>query len=247
MDYALVAHLYDLYARTDIDVAFFVEEARNCAQVLELTSGTGRLSIPLLEAGVPLTCVDSSPEMLERLRAKLIQKGLQAEVYEMDMTRLSLPGRYDLIMIPFNAFAEVTDARQQAEALARIRSHHAARGRFICTLHNPPVRLRTVDGVVHPRGMFDLPDSAGNLALSSVEHYDPHSRLVTGKQIYELYDPQDNLISKTSIPLEFMLHSREDFETLARQSGFEILQVYGDYQRANFDPEQSPFIIEILR
>lgn len=247
MDYSLVAHLYDLYARTDIDVAFFIEEARGCTQVLELTSGTGRLSLPLIEAGIPLTCVDSSPEMLERLRAKLIQKGLAAEVYEMDMTRLYLPGFYDRVLIPFNAFAEVTDAGQQVEVLAGIRRHLAPGGRLICTLHNPTVRLRTVDGRLHPRGVFDLPDSAGKLILSSLERYAEEQRIVTGEQVYELYDPNDLLLSKTSLPVKFMLHSREDFEALALQAGFEVVQVYGDYQRSAFDPKQSPFIIMVLR
>jgi predicted RNA methylase len=53
MDYAQVAELYDVYAQTEIDVPFFREAASGCRAVLELTCGTGRLSIPLLRAGVP--------------------------------------------------------------------------------------------------------------------------------------------------------------------------------------------------
>ncbi|MDJ0554187.1 MAG: class I SAM-dependent methyltransferase [Microcoleaceae cyanobacterium MO_207.B10] len=52
-------------------IPFFLNEAKNCKNVLELISGTGRLSIPLLEAGIPLTCVDNSPQMLEILRQKI--------------------------------------------------------------------------------------------------------------------------------------------------------------------------------
>ena len=71
MDYGRIAHLYDAYVHSDFDVAFFLEETRAASQVLELMSGTGRLSIPLLEAGVSLSCVDQSPEMLASLREKL--------------------------------------------------------------------------------------------------------------------------------------------------------------------------------
>lgn len=37
--------------------------------------GTGRISIPVLEAGVNLTCMDASPAMLGILRQKLAAKG----------------------------------------------------------------------------------------------------------------------------------------------------------------------------
>lgn len=75
MDYPQVAHLYDTYVKTNIDIPFFINEAQNCGRVLELTSGTGRLSIPLIESGVSLTCVDNSPEMLRILHQKLAAKG----------------------------------------------------------------------------------------------------------------------------------------------------------------------------
>src|SRR5690349_2301707 len=99
MDYARVAKYYDLYARTEIDVPFFFEAAQGCRNVLELTSGTGRLSLPLLERGVKLSCLDNSPEMLAILCEKLVRRGLSALVYEMDATSFSLPEMYDLIFI----------------------------------------------------------------------------------------------------------------------------------------------------
>ena len=76
MDYSQVAHWYDIYVNTELDVPFFVNEAQKSDRVLKLTPGTGRLSIPLLEAGVSLTCVDNSPEMLAILRQKLAAKEL---------------------------------------------------------------------------------------------------------------------------------------------------------------------------
>ena len=52
----------------DLDVGFYVEEATKVkGKVLELMCGTGRASMPLLEAGVDLTCVDASERMLARV------------------------------------------------------------------------------------------------------------------------------------------------------------------------------------
>ena len=59
IDFDSVAVLYDIYVRTDFDIPFWLREAKTVAgKVLELTCGTGRVSLPLLRAGVDLTCVD---------------------------------------------------------------------------------------------------------------------------------------------------------------------------------------------
>jgi len=91
-----VADLYDLHVTVDLDVPFFVNEAqRVCGKVLELMAGTGRVSIPLVEAGVELTCVDVSEGMLERLRAKLRAKGLSAVVQRADICDFDDPALFD--------------------------------------------------------------------------------------------------------------------------------------------------------
>lgn len=72
LDYSGIAHLYDSYVRFKDDIPFFLEECRKVqGPVLELMAGTGRVSLPLAEAGVELTCVDSSGPMLEVLRRRL--------------------------------------------------------------------------------------------------------------------------------------------------------------------------------
>ena len=246
MDYSKIADLYDLYAQTEVDIPFFIQEAKDCRSVLELTSGTGRLSIPLIQANIPLTCLDSSPEMLGVLRRKLAGKGLSAPVFQMDASSFSLPQAFDLIIIPFNAFAEFIDPLGQASALATIHAHLADGGRFICTLHNPQVRLKTVDGQIHLRGKFALPDGQGVLFLSSWEVYNAETRLVSGGQFYELYGRDGVMQTKLFVELEFYLHTKETFESLAFAQGFRIEALYGDYERGAFQPQMSPFMIWIL-
>jgi hypothetical protein len=59
IDFDRVADLYDVYVRFSDDIPFFLEACANAGgTVLELMCGTGRLSLPLIEAGVALTCVD---------------------------------------------------------------------------------------------------------------------------------------------------------------------------------------------
>lgn len=246
MDYTQVADLYDVYAQADIDVPFFLQAAQGCSRVLELTSGTGRLSLPLLEGGVRLTCLDNSPAMLAILRRKLEAKGLSAPIYEMDITDFSLPEQFDLIIIPFNAFAEVVSPASQQAALATIRTHLTDRGYLICTLHNPAIRLKNSDGQIRLRGKFALPNNEGTLIMSAFESYDAAGQLVSGAQFYELYGADGVMQSKRFVDLQFFVHSRESFETLAQSQGFRIAALYGDYAQSEFQPEKSPFMIWML-
>jgi hypothetical protein len=84
-DYTVVADLYDSAVTTSLDVPFYLKQAAGCRDVLELMSGTGRVSVPLLEAGVNLTCADSNPAMLDRVRAKVQARGPHADIQEMDV------------------------------------------------------------------------------------------------------------------------------------------------------------------
>ncbi|MDY7014045.1 MAG: class I SAM-dependent methyltransferase, partial [Cyanobacteriota bacterium] len=165
MKYGRIAHLYDFYVRSDFDKQFFLDEARkHPGKILELMSGTGRVSLPLIQAGFDLTCVDSSREMLEVLGQKLQAKNLSATLVEMDVCELSLDETFDFIFIPFHSFAEIISTSQQRQALAKIREHLSDRGRFICTLHDPNTRLKTVDSRLKLLDRFPI-EEGGQLFL----------------------------------------------------------------------------------
>lgn len=246
MDYERIAWLYDSYAQQDFDFQFFIQETTNIAgDVLELTSGTGRLSIPLIEAGVRLTCVDSSEAMIDVCRRKLYRRGLEAELHCQDIAQLALDGLYECIILPFHSFSEITDAGQQRLVLQRVREHLVPGGRFICTMHNPPVRLRSVDGRQKLLGAFPVLDSDDRLFLWNVEQYDAETNSVSGYQFYEIYGPNGEMKSKLALDLRFALHTQDEFSAMAVQAGLNPVTVYGNYQYAPFDPESSPVIIWI--
>ncbi|MGI6082914.1 MAG: methyltransferase domain-containing protein [Limnochordia bacterium] len=121
INYDEIADLYDAGVKADYDVSFFKEEASRIAgPVVELTSGTGLLSIPLIEAGVDLTCVDFSQGMLDVLIRKLEKRGLHAVIHRADISRLDLPERYELAILPFHSFMEIVGEERQNAALAGV-------------------------------------------------------------------------------------------------------------------------------
>lgn len=241
MDYARIADLYDSYVQVELDVPFFLEAAKKAEKVLELMAGTGRVSLPLAEAGVDLTCVDSSAEMLAYLRQKAFMAGVEIRIARQDVSQLELGETFDLILLPFNSFAEITYPAEQAAALEAIARHLAPDGTFICTLHNPRFRMQTVGQGLKLRAKIPADDR--NTLLWVEENYDPETRLVSGMQFVEVYDASGVMMEKRFVEIAFVLHDLDEFEKMLADAGFRIKARYGDYQISAFDPEISPYVI----
>ena len=248
-DYGVIADWYDVYVPATFDIPFFVSEARQCAgEVLELMSGTGRVSIPLLEAGVRLTCVDLSAEMNAILRQKLAERGLKADVYQMDVCQLELSKQFGMVIIPFHSFAHIVSSADQRRALERIRRQLQPGGTFICTLGNPRLRGQAVDGRLRLFRKYDLADGQGMLLMWILENFNPEDEhVVETLEFFEEYDAKGGLKSKRMLELKFRLTSKEEFEELAEAAGFKVTAFYGDYDYATFDKDNSPFMIWILQ
>jgi len=227
-------------------VPFFLAEASAAhGPVLELMAGTGRVSLPLVAAGVSLTCVDASREMLSRLRGKLSARGLSATVLQADVRTLELPKVFDLAILPFNSFSELPEPSDQELALACIHRHLRAGGKFICTLHNPTVRRQSADGRPHLVGRYPLDE--GTLLLWSTTQYSAGAEVVEGVQVYEEYDSAGVLRQQRMLDMRFALIERQNFEQRAVQAGFRITELYGDYDRSPFHSDTSPYMIWILQ
>jgi len=257
MNYAHVADLYDAAIQVDFDLPFYLEQVRGLTSpILELMCGTGRVSIPLLAAGARLTCVDLSAEMLRLLQAKLEQRRLTAEVICADIRQLELDTRFELALIPFHALAELTILADQQRALQRVAHHLLRGGRLVVPLHNPPVRLQRVDGLLHlwaehalpARQLPELqsPEGGARLLLWGREHYDPETHSIHGQEFFEIYDQAGLMLQRRLLPLSFRLTAPAEFETLAHHANLKVAALYGDYSRAAFDPASSPFMIWIL-
>ncbi len=244
IDYDDIAEIYDLYVTADYDVPFFLAEAASAdAPVLELACGTGRLSLPLVKAGVRLTCVDSSKGMLDVLFRKLKKDGLQADVHCADICRLQLETAFRLAIWPFQSFMEIVGEERQRQALSAVFECLSPGGRFICTLHNPAVRRAQVDGSLRIVGRFPTKD--GTLVVSGTEQ--GGQPVVSRLQHFEFFDNEGRLRSRRSWPMEFELVEKNQFELMAQDAGFRLLELYGDYDRSPFDASLSRVMLWVLQ
>lgn len=241
-----VADIYDYYVTTEMDIGFFLDEFKdNHQDILELMCGTGRVSLPLIQRGVQLTCIDYSAQMLTRFQQKLDFYGLTANLIEADVRNLHLDKQFDKIFIPFNSFMELVGSENQRLALQSIHKHLKDSGSFICTLHNPALRVKSACEERTLRGIFPLPDNH-RLFLYSTEKYYPESGVIAGTQFYEIYDKQGTLNKVRSMDITFSLIEPKDFTDMCEKAGFQVAEVYGDYDKSAFLKESSPFMIYLL-
>lgn len=244
IDYNRVSDLYDIYVGSDYDFAFFTGEIKTRGtKVLELTSGTGRLSIPLIRAGADLTCVDISQGMLDVLSEKLKRMNLSAQIVCSDICKMSFQSDFGLAIFPFQSFMELVGKEKQKAALASIFQSLENGGRFICTLHNPVIRKKAVDGVLRIVGHF--PKDDGELLVSGFEQ--GGNPVVTHHQFYEYYDASGDLAWKRLLHMRFELIEKQDFQEMALYAGFDISELYGNYDRSEFDSSKSPCMIWVLQ
>ncbi len=246
-DYGPVARLYDLYVQTDLDLHFFRQEVeRASGPVLELMAGTGRVTCGILGTAQTLTCLDVSLPMLGVLKNKLVG-GQVPHVVCGDVRRLPFRRHFHLAIIPFNSFSELTEEADQRSALLEINRVLIHGGRLICTLHNPAVRARAIE---HGRRLISecsLPSEEGSLEVWIEESPDADAKTVECEQTFLLYDGNGGLKDRQTMGLRYSLIGEAEFAELAASAGFEVTDLFGDYERRRFDPDASPYMIWVLR
>jgi SAM-dependent methyltransferase len=119
------AALYDLlFTGFDYGIAYYLEQAQHASgPVLDLCCGTGRVLLPLLQAGVDADGVDGFPAMLEAAERKTRAAGFAPRLYPQDMRAFRTERQYALVIIPFNSFIHNLTAADQVATLRTCREH----------------------------------------------------------------------------------------------------------------------------
>lgn len=87
------------------DIEYYQDKLKDCkGRILEGMVGSGRVIIPLLETGLIVDGVDYSPEMLASCRQRCEERGVQTNFYKSNLQELSLPNKYEAIIIPAGSF-----------------------------------------------------------------------------------------------------------------------------------------------
>jgi SAM-dependent methyltransferase len=136
--YGLIARWWAEFNAPDPDELAFYQSVveRNGPPALDLACGTGRLLLPLLNAGLDVDGCDISPDMLALCRAEASRHGLAPQLYQQAMHDLNLPRSYRTIFI-CDSFGIGGRRDQDAAALRRCYDQLAAGGTLVFSHYLP--------------------------------------------------------------------------------------------------------------
>jgi SAM-dependent methyltransferase len=241
------ADIYDYFAPgLEGDIEFYVEEAKRAGSpVLELGCGTGRILIPMAEAGINIVGLDRSQAMLSIARQKVEKLSPETqkriELVEGDMRDFSLGRRFNLIMIPYRAFLAVLTPKDQREALACIREHLVYNGLLAFNIFDPNLEIITEHsghlGDALLRGTeFIKPQTGRRVIQWATRRFDREQQLLDQINVFEELDDNGTVVSKTCIPLKLCYVFRYEMQYLLELCGFRVEALYGDFKRGPFRP-----------
>lgn len=106
------------------EVQFYTEQLKDFSgPFLEAMCGSGRLLIPLLNQGFDIEGVDNSPDMLASCKERCASQGLKLIMYQQSLEELSLPKKYNAIIIAVGSFQLITDKQEVFKILYLLRNH----------------------------------------------------------------------------------------------------------------------------
>jgi SAM-dependent methyltransferase len=108
-------------------------------RILEPACGTGRVLLPLIEAGHDCAGFDINPAALAYLRDRLRRRALQAQLLEADMADFSIRGaRFDAAVCTVDTFRHLLSEEQALAHLACVAKHLRRGGLYLLAMQLLP-------------------------------------------------------------------------------------------------------------
>jgi SAM-dependent methyltransferase len=192
-------------------------------QILEPAVGTGRILIPLLEAGLDVEGYDTSPEMIATCRANGRRRNLDPVVHEADMTAFVRSNEYAAVIVPAGSIVLLDGRDEVVRALGCFRASLRPGGTL--TLDVPAPEL--IDGS-EPTRSWAVEPFVWTLQTLGTQ-YDPAANQTTRWLRYEKW--RDGALVATELQRFRLQHwSIAEFTGLLLSTGFTEITVAGDYQ-----------------
>ena len=235
--YDMIAPFYDSeHAHFTEDLDMYLNYAElSGGQILELACGSGRVLLPLAQAGYSVTGVDSSEAMLQLARQTLTEAGViqQCTLVQQDIRTLKLEQKFRLAFIALGSFAHLTQRREQQETLTALRVHLSRGATFILDISNADARyMEDLSGQILHQGSWQQED--GTMLSHFVSPASAHNRhLLEMTHFYERHQ-QGGTVQRTVVTTHLTLFERGEIELLVEQAGFVVKELYGDYELGPF-------------
>ena len=232
---AALARLYDLDLVDDpgdLDLYLALADRSN-GPILELAVGTGRLAVPLAEAGHAVVGVDIDRAMLDRAREHATAAGVaeRLDLIEADLVDLHLAkvGEFGLAFIALNSLLVLPTRATQRAALRTLASHLAPGGVAGVAVWVPDGDdLARFDGRISLEWPRLDPETGAIVTKAASAAHDAASATVTLTAIFEeggQGEPPRRWVRRDRL----RLISADELRGFAEDAGLVVETLAGDY------------------
>lgn len=222
------------------DTSFWLNLAeRMGGPILELGCGTGKIAIPLAEAGFQTVGIDLSEKMLEQAYARIGRRELPLSLHLADMTDFSLSEQFNLIILPSNNLCHLLTFNDAERCFQRVAQYLNDDGVFVIGAFVPNLALLTQDpaqeGILSE---YEDPDGRGKVVVATTSVYEPGSqirRTTTYTRIPGCAEVKGQLDMRMYFP--------QELQALLYYNGFEVVEKYGSY---NQEPSSAHSPMQII-
>ncbi|MCK1423694.1 class I SAM-dependent methyltransferase [Bradyrhizobium sp. 180] len=222
--------LYDLMApREPILERFYVEIAsERGGRVLDLACGSGRLTIPLAQAGLEVVGGDLSPEMLDRARKNAKAQAVELDLIQLDMRDFDLGGRtFDTIIVAMNSILHLHSLDDLKGFFGSVGRHLSPKGRLvfdaflpnIAILNSDPNKRELIGAVVH--------DGLGAITVEETASYDPLTQIRHVDWYWSSETEMD--FWQAALPMRCIFP--QEMPLLVASGGLRVIARFGDFDR----------------
>jgi len=226
------AGIYDGMNTGLADLPFYkrwLPEDKN-APILELCCGTGRLTLPIAKEGYNISGVDYTSTMLEQAKSKAARSGLAVKFIEADIRNLDLPGKYDLIFIPFNSIHHLYKNEDLFKAFDGVKNHLKKGGLFLLDCFNPNIEF-IVEGQKKQKDIAEYTTNDGReVLIKQIMRYENHTQINRIEWHYFI-NGAFNSIEK----LDMRLYFPQELDAYLLWSGFEVIHKFGGFEEDVFN------------
>ena len=212
--------------------------------VLELGCGTGRISLPLARAGIPLVGIDRSEAMLARARTRVRRARLAGRVQlirgDIRFLPLASASRFSMVMAPYGLLQSLLRERDLAATLAEVRRVLRPGGTFGLELVADLPAWEEYKKRVSLKGWRNRPGGS-HVTLVETVRQDRARRLTLFDQ--EFTERRGGRRRVHRFTLSFRTLSVPQMARRLEKAGFEVTALLGDYRGGPWDPRADVWMI----